>query len=75
MLVNLTKVKGRLLNKSDRLDSATLATLLIINQLSPSSVQAKDLRKLRRLTKIRASLIIMKKAIKNQQYSRQHLQP
>jgi transposase len=66
MLVNPAKAKSHLLNKSDRLDSASLATLLMINQLSPSFVPDKDLRKLRMLTRMRASLTEMKKAIKNQ---------
>ena len=66
MLVNPAKAKSHILNKSDKLDSTSLAALLMINQLQPSFVPYKDLRKLRRLTRMRASLTEMKTAIKNQ---------
>ncbi len=46
MLVDPEKAKSHLLNRSDRLDSASLDALLMINQLTPSFVTDRDLRKL-----------------------------
>ncbi|MGC8558565.1 MAG: IS110 family transposase [Nitrososphaeria archaeon] len=66
MLVNPANAKSHIRNKSDKLDSASLAALLMLNQLQPSFVPDSGLRKLRRLTRMRAWLMDMKTAIKNQ---------
>lgn len=65
-LVNPAKAKTHLLNKTDKIDCSVLATLHMINQLKASYVPDHDVRRLRRLTRFRASLIDMKTAIKNQ---------
>lgn len=64
-LVNPSKAKTHLLNKSDKLDSNVLATLHMINQLKASYVPDHDIRRLRRLTRFRAWLTDMETAIKN----------
>lgn len=66
ILVNPSMAKTNVTNKSDKIDSASLATLHLLNQLKPSYVPDKDVRRLRRLTRFRASLVDMKTAIKNQ---------
>ena len=65
-LVNPAKAKTHLLNKSDRIDCNILATLHMINQLKASYVPDHEVRRLRRLTRLRAWLVDMKTAIKNQ---------
>jgi transposase len=52
--------------ESIKIDCSVLATLHMINQLKASYVPDHDVRRLRRLTRLRASLIDMKTAIKNQ---------
>ena len=65
-LVNPAKAKTHLLNKTDKIDCSVLATLHMINQLQASYVPDHDIRRLRRLTRLRAWLVDMKTAIKNQ---------
>jgi transposase len=65
-LVNPAKAKTHILNKTDKIDCNVLATLHMINQLRASYVPDHDIRRLRRLTRLRAWLVDMKTAIKNQ---------
>jgi transposase len=66
-LINPSKAKTNLANKSDKLDSNHLAIMHLLNQFRDckSYVPDKDIRRLRRLTRFRANLVGMKTAVKN----------
>jgi len=66
ILVNPSRAKSNLANKTDKIDSTQLAILHLLNQLKASYVPDQDIRRLRRLTRFRANLVDMKTAIKNQ---------
>jgi transposase len=65
IVVNPSKARTNLKNKSDRIDSRALATLHLLNMLEPSFVPDPDVRKLRRLTRLRMKMVKMKTQIKN----------
>lgn len=65
IVVNPSKARTNLKNKSDRIDSRALATLHLLNMLEASYVPDPDVRKLRRLTRLRMKMVKMKTQIKN----------
>ena len=65
-LVNPAHAKTHILNKTDKIDCDILATLHMLHQLKASYVPDHEIRRLRRLTRLRAWLMDMKTAVKNQ---------
>jgi transposase len=69
VVANPLKLKNKLENKTDRIDARTLATLHMLNQITPSYVPEDDVRKLRRLTRLRSKLVRNRTALKNMVHS------
>jgi len=65
IVVNPSKARTNLRNKSDKIDSRALVTLHLLNMLEPSFVPDREIRKLRRLTRLRMKMVKMKTQIKN----------
>jgi transposase len=65
VVVNPSRAKTNLANKSDKIDCRALATLHLLNLLEPSYVPDPEIRKLRRLARLRMKIVDMKTMIKN----------
>ena len=64
-VVNPSKARSNVQNKTDRLDARALAILHLLGQLKASYIPTHDIRRLRRMTRFRAKLMDFRTAIKN----------
>ncbi|MEM2761167.1 MAG: transposase [Nitrososphaerales archaeon] len=69
IVANPLKLKNKLENKTDRIDARTLAVLHMLNQITPSYIPDEDVRRIRRLTRLRSKLVRNRTALKNTVHS------
>ena len=65
IVVNPSKARSNVQNKTDKLDARALAILHLLGQLKASYIPTHDIRRLRRMTRFRAKLMDFRTAIKN----------